>query len=123
MDLLLVFIGGGLGSILRRTLGLLIPTGYLPWPVIIANITGCFLIGMIWVFAQFFEWDQRVALLVITGFLGGFTTFSSYMLDSVKLFTQGAYTQGILNLLFTNIVALLMIAAGILLGQAIIKFL
>lgn len=82
-NILLVGLGGGIGSILRyllqRTLNLSFPYGTL-----LANITGCLLIGLLWgLFTK--NIDEQRRLLLVTGFCGGFTTFSSFTYEGVQM--------------------------------------
>ncbi len=82
-NILLVGLGGGIGSILRyllqRTLNLTFPYGTL-----LANITGCLLIGLLWGFFTK-NIDEQRRLLLVTGFCGGFTTFSSFTYEGVQM--------------------------------------
>lgn len=93
--LLLVGTGGFLGSIARYLVAILMlrafPTGF-PFGTFVANIVGCFLIGLIYGCADRFAWfapDLRLFLTV--GFCGGFTTFSSFAFENVKLLETGSY--------------------------------
>ena len=89
--IILVFLGGGIGSSLRWGVGKAVGKRYhgsFPWGNFAVNITGSFLIGFL---ATLFliDWDNWygtiMIALVITGLLGGYTTFSSYELDTAKL--------------------------------------
>ena len=99
MDLIqpyiLVFVGAGLGGVLRHTLNLvvgrLLGTGF-PWATAFINVSGSvtrgFLIGWL-AFKAGAEWTQSVRLFVATGILGGYTTFSTFSLESILLFERG----------------------------------
>ncbi|MCJ9693824.1 fluoride efflux transporter CrcB [Rhizobium sp. PRIMUS64] len=95
---LLVAFGGAIGSVLRYyvgqwTLRLMGPT--FPWGTLAVNVVGCFVIG---VFAELiarkFNASTELRLLLITGFLGGFTTFSAFSLDAISLFERGEAVAG-----------------------------
>lgn len=95
---LLVAVGGAIGSVLRYyvgqwTLRLLGPA--FPWGTLAVNVVGCFVIG---VFAELiarkFNASMELRLLLITGFLGGFTTFSAFSLDAISLFEGGNTVAG-----------------------------
>ncbi len=64
--------------------------GLFPWGTLAVNVVGCFVIG---VFAELiarkFNASTELRLLLITGFLGGFTTFSAFSLDAISLFERG----------------------------------
>ncbi|EJJ25053.1 fluoride efflux transporter CrcB [Rhizobium sp. CF142] len=94
----LVAIGGAIGSLLRYYVGLgslrLMGPGF-PWGTLIVNVVGCFIIG---IFAEMimrrFNASVELRLLLITGFLGGFTTFSAFSLDAISLFERGEVFAG-----------------------------
>ena len=91
-SILLVFLGGGLGSILRYLVNLLVknPEGQFPINTFLVNMIGSFLVGVI--FGYFNEnniADKNVILFLIIGFCGGLTTFSSFTYDSYELITFG----------------------------------
>lgn len=91
MDLLLVGFGGGLGSLLRWWIGILVEKKYhgvFPLATFIINVSGAFVIGYLSTFFMI-DWHQRYGGFLnaafITGVLGGYTTFSSMQLDAAKL--------------------------------------
>lgn len=82
--IILVGIGGFIGSVGRYIVGSLILTAGskdFPLPTFVVNVLGCFLIGIIAESAKFNKLSDNAVLFLATGFCGGFTTFSSYMLD------------------------------------------
>lgn len=90
-DLLWVALGGGIGSLLRWRVGIIVKhfyNGELPLATFIINITGAFLIGYLSVILNI-DWHNRYAdwigAAVLTGILGGYTTFSSMQLEAVNL--------------------------------------
>lgn len=90
-DLFLVFLGGGIGSLARWLIGLVVGKRYhgsFPLATFLINISGAFLIGFLTVLLDF-DWKERfghpVNTIVLTGILGGYTTFSSLELDTAKL--------------------------------------
>jgi CrcB protein len=93
--LLLVFLGGGVGSLCRYGTSTLISrwlgTGF-PAGTLIVNLLGSFLIGCI---AEYLNQHStapvQLRLLLITGFLGGYTTFSAFSLESAALLQRGDY--------------------------------
>ena len=110
---LLIFFGGGIGSLLRYGLSRWINNTVItdfPLGTFLVNIIGCFLIGFIIYYVERYgEQAQQWRLLLVTGLCGGFTTFSAFSLENVQLLTDHrififlAYTAGsvILGLLAT----------------------
>ncbi len=91
VDILLVGFGGGIGSLLRWWIGRLVGERYhgkFPLSTYIINISGAFVIGFL---SRYFaiDWDDRYGAFlqsaILTGLLGGYTTFSSMQLDALKL--------------------------------------
>lgn len=86
MNWILVGIGGAIGAISRFGLSKSIPAMDMhafPWATLWANLLGCFLIGVLYLPAS--KLNTWMAPFLITGFLGGFTTFSSFGLETVHL--------------------------------------
>lgn len=117
MEFLWVGIGGFLGANARyilghavaQRLGLLFPYGTL-----IVNLTGAFLIGMVLTILTNRVVDDPVwRQLTIVGFLGGYTTFSSYTYEAVGLMQQGRWPAALLYVLASNVLGLLACFAGI----------
>lgn len=94
--LILVFLGGGLGSILRFTFGKIFQTvpGEFPLGTFSVNVLGCLFIGVLMGFGTKLEaFSENQSLLLITGFCGGFTTFSAFTAENQVLLKSGAYLQ------------------------------
>jgi len=96
INLLLIFIGGGTGSVARYSMMNLISRqtgpGAFPWHTLGVNILGAFVIGILMeVLALRLSMPQPSRLLLVTGFLGGFTTFSAFSLESALLLEKGDY--------------------------------
>lgn len=93
--LFLIFMGGGIGSLLRYSIQLLLHqriTPFLfPWATLSANIAGSFLIGLFYAWASRFHLSDDARLLLTTGLCGGFTTFSTFSHESLGMLKQGFY--------------------------------
>ena len=99
-DLITVAIGGGLGAggrylagALARSLG----TGGFPWATFLVNVAGCFLIGL--VAGKTDNFQEGPSLFLVVGILGGFTTFSAFGYETVRLLQTGNTAGAIFNAL------------------------
>jgi len=92
--LLLVFLGGGLGSTLRYGLGKYLNSGVtgFPYGTFAANVLGSLLIGIILgIAAKNDSISQNTMLLIVTGFCGGFTTFSAFAYENYLFMKNGDF--------------------------------
>lgn len=99
LHFLIVGLGGALGAMGRHgvnmaSLKLMGPD--FPYGTLTVNIAGGILIGLLaGCFAHFTSWSQELRLFLVVGVLGGFTTFSSFSLDTILLFEKGAYLPAV----------------------------
>ena len=123
MNYVLVFIGGGLGSSLRHTINLLcarcIGTAF-PYGTFIINITGSTIMGLIAGYLAFKgEASQPWRLFLMTGVLGGYTTFSAFSLDAALLYERGQIGLA----LFYVLVSVVFSIVGLFAGLALVRHL
>tara|TARA_B100001113_G_scaffold226166_1_gene185683 strand:+ start:64 stop:450 length:387 start_codon:yes stop_codon:yes gene_type:complete len=94
-QLILVFLGGGFGSLARYLLIKIMPheNSTFPWGTLTVNLLGCLLIGFIMGYALRFSVDSRSDLIVFLGIgiCGGFTTFSAFAFENYSLFKSENY--------------------------------
>ena len=91
--LLAVFVGSGLGGVCRWAFGQMIVTSW-PLGTMVVNVIGCFLLGLL---CRMAPTNELVRLLFMTGFCGGFTTFSTFMNESLMMMRGG---QLLISLLY-----------------------
>ncbi len=114
MNFLLVFIGGGIGSCLRYSLSLWIPIklhGF-PWATLTANLLSCLIIGVLIGQLTKGEISQQQKLLLITGFCGGFSTFSAFGLEVFLLIKNGSMVLTIGYVLVSVVIGSLLVVLG-----------
>ena len=118
-----IFAGGGVGACLRVALMLAIDprTGStFPWGLLAVNGLGCFTIGLIATFADEAGWlGENARAFAVTGILGGFTTFSSFGLDTLRLANAGQLGMAGFNVAASLGLALLGVAAGVALARGL----
>ncbi|MCC6877202.1 MAG: fluoride efflux transporter CrcB [Sandaracinaceae bacterium] len=121
--IVMIGLGGAAGSVLRYLLSLGATRWLgttLPWGTLAANVIGSFALGVLMELSG----ERRIAgvqarLVLGTGVLGGFTTYSSFNLETLRLFEQGAVVRGGAYLFATVLVCMLAGFAGIALARAL----
>ena len=98
-----VFLGGGIGSVVRFGISLLTFHYYktvFPFATLMSNIFSCFIFGLaIYLLGEKLNTEMSLRLLIITGFCGGFSTFSAFSFDTAELMKNGYIIYAILNVL------------------------
>ncbi|MEW2391593.1 fluoride efflux transporter CrcB [Streptomyces venezuelae] len=104
-----VAVGGGMGAVARYAVSLWWPTapGGFPWTTLVVNVVGCAAIGVLMVLVTKVRSPHPLVRPFLgTGFLGGFTTFSTYAVDIERLVREGHARTGLAYLALTLIAAL-----------------
>lgn len=106
-----IFVGGGLGSLLRWLCCNLIQTH---WGTMLVNIIGAFFIGVAYAFfSKMASLPSELKLFIITGLLGGFTTFSTYLLNFITLINSHNLVEAFIYLFCSILFGSLFLVAGI----------
>lgn len=121
---IVVFLGGGVGAALRHgvnRLVLLVDVGGFPLSTFFVNILGCFVMGLL---TGWFTWrgeasSQTLRLLLTTGVLGGFTTFSAFSLDAALLWERGQVGMALVYVSLSVGLALVGVFAGLAVSRAL----
>lgn len=120
--LLLIGTGSFIGGVLRYLISFPLlhkyPHGY-PWGTLLVNILGCFVIGLLYGYAERWNFPKEWRLFLATGILGGFTTFSSFSNETVTLFNNGYYIYAVSYVLTSVVIGI----AATFLGLYLIKLL
>ncbi|MBB3946952.1 CrcB protein [Rhizobium skierniewicense] len=123
LNIALVAFGGAIGSVARYLVGVWsvrLAGPNFPWGTMTVNIVGAFLIGLlVEVVARRFDASAEIRVFVVTGVLGGFTTWSSFTLDAVALFERGDVGQAALYLAGSLTLSFTAIFAGLALGRSL----
>ena len=120
----LLFAGGGTGSVLRYAVGLWIEArtgpGF-PWGTFAVNVSGCFLIGVLATLADEHTWITPAArLALVTGLLGGYTTFSAFGLETWQLVEDGRAWLAVANAVASVGAGLVAVIAGVQLTRQLV---
>lgn len=125
LQVLLVFLGGGAGSVARHGVNIaaarLFGTDF-PWGTLFVNVVGSFVMGLLaawFAFKAGAGWSQHARLLMTTGFLGGFTTFSTFSLDTALLWERDAYAVAIVYVIVSIVFGVLGLFGGLALVRSL----
>jgi len=119
--LFLVGLGGSVGAMLRyfiaRLFVVLGAAGMFPFHTLFVNLVGCFLIGLLSSIFPSVENNQLTRLFLLTGILGGFTTFSAFGMETVDLIRTGETLSALSYVTSSLVIGLLAVSAGCHLGE------
>ena len=122
MHILLLMIGGAIGTLARYLTSVFshkwLGMGF-PYGTFFVNILGSFAIGILWGLWERKGVSPEMKAFLFVGILGGFTTFSSFSLETMNLMKSGEYKIALLNVLANNIGGILFAVFGYLLGRAL----
>lgn len=123
LKILFIAAGGSLGAVARYLINISPAAnvfGKFPLPTFLINITGSFLIGFLMiVFADKFEVNENVRMAVIVGFVGAFTTFSTFEMEIFGLVREREFVTGFLYLFLSVFVGFVGVVAGVALGRRV----
>ena len=122
-QLFLLAIAGAAGTLARYALGGLMQrlcgTSF-PWGTLTINVIGCFLFGFVWTLA-----DERMLIgaqtriVILTGFMGAFTTFSTFAFETAQMLAVGEWLRAFGNLALENVVGIAAVFLGFAVGRCV----
>lgn len=122
--LVYILVGGALGAGLRYGVSMLTVRWigvHFPWGTLVVNILGSLVAGFLWGLLGNSSAEGRSHALFFIGLLGAFTTFSTYALDSLRLFQEERMAEALANVAANNLGALLAVFAGFSLARMLFK--
>lgn len=121
-NILLAAFGGAIGSVLRYLVGVFTVRWFgpgFPWGTLAVNIVGSFIIGLVVeMIARRFNASMELRVFIVTGIIGGFTTWSSFSLDTMVLLERGAMASAAAYVIGSLVVSFAAVFAGLALGRA-----
>ena len=118
-NILFVILGGAIGASSRLIFYMYIPKiGGFPISTLLVNILGSLFFGYIFNLNSY-KADSWVHYLLLAGFAGAFTTFSTYAFETVQMFRNDDYLLGIINLILNNLLCVIFILIGMKISETI----
>lgn len=119
----LVALGGAVGAVLRYGVGACVQgsagSSAVPWHTLVVNLLGCLLLGVLVGWEMCYGLSQGSRALLIVGLCGGYTTFSTFSLECLRLLTAGAYMPLVVYLALSLVGGFALVALGIFAVRAI----
>lgn len=121
INIVAIFIGGGLGAVLRYCVGIL-ATKYVilsfPFATLLVNIIGGFFIGFLYMLClDKVQINQTLNIALTVGFCGGLTTFSTFSLELFKMFNEGSYFLAVIYVILSVLACFGAVVLGIYLAK------
>ncbi len=115
INYLLIGLGGAIGAMARVGVGRLFPTtlaGSIPLQMLAVNVIGCFMMGLLSSWLEYHNGPLALRYFLITGVLGGFTTFSAFALEGMLLVQKQQYAPAAVYIVLTVLLCLAFFFVG-----------
>ena len=123
LKFILLLGGGAMGSLSRYLVAGITHkyiSGTFPWGTLMVNASGAFIIGICWGLFELKDISPNTRMFVFIGFLGGYTTFSTFALESMNLVRDGDIKMAVINMVANNLLAIVLVFAGYFLSKGLI---
>ncbi len=120
----IIGLGGAIGTILRYVMGGLdyrFSNGVFPVSTLIVNVTGSLAIGFFWGIVDRFEISPNIRLFIFIGILGGYTTFSTFSLETFNFMRDGEYRIAFANVVLSVVLSIGAVFAGYIASKALMN--
>jgi CrcB protein len=122
---MLIGVAGILGTLARYGLIVIVNKyfgGILPWGTFVVNMVGCFVAGFLWVASErYVHFSTEALAIILIGFVGAFTTFSTFILETVALIRASQWGLASINMLIHNVIGIAALFAGLSSARLIFK--
>jgi len=117
-SLLFIAIAGALGALARYGVVNMVGGRYFPWGTLAVNVAGSLVMGIVYVLiVERMLWSPDLKPVLMTGFLGAFTTFSAFSLEAWEFLDRGEPVHALAYIASSVLVCLLAVAAGVFIGR------
>ncbi len=120
----IIALGGAIGSLARYVISGLdyrVAAGIFPVGTLVVNVTGSFVIGFLWGLADRFSVPPNVRLFIFIGVLGGYTTFSTFSLETFNLIREGECRIAFMNVVLSAVLGVCAVFVGYMASRALIN--
>jgi len=114
-NIVFILIGGSAGVLSRYYLSNFINSmaaQNMKFGTIVVNLIGSFIIGAVWAYTENRNLDPKTKNMITTGFLGCFTTFSTFSLETMQYMSNNEYAKALVNILISNVLGIVLVFAG-----------
>ena len=113
--LAVIALGGGIGTIARYIVSGIdykMSNGVFPLSTLVINVSGSLIIGLLWGLVDRFAVSPNLRLFIFIGILGGYTTFSTFSLETFNLMRDGEYHIALMNIILSTVLSIVAVFVG-----------